>query len=120
MGDKLFNLRQHHLLTTFLLPLKNIEVGNNQNLKFFKRGRAISGIPRCKGINHFPKPPINTGITKKKIIIKPWAVIKQLKTWPSFKRDPGCPNSNRIKNDNDVPTTPNQIPEKKYNIPISL
>lgn len=42
--------------------------GNNQNLILFKRGKAISGAPNIKGNNQLPKPPINTGITKKKII----------------------------------------------------
>jgi len=51
--------------------IKIIEEGNNQKLKFFSRGKAISGTPKCKGINQFPKPPIKTGITKKKIITNP-------------------------------------------------
>jgi hypothetical protein len=44
------------------------EGGSNQNLILFSRGKAISGAPNIKGNNQFPKPPINTGITKKKII----------------------------------------------------
>ena len=47
------------------------EGGSNQNLKFFKRGNAISGELKYKGISHLPNPPIRTGITKKKIIINP-------------------------------------------------
>jgi hypothetical protein len=43
--------------------------GNNQNDKLFKRGKAISGAPIITGTNQFPKPPIKTGITMKKIII---------------------------------------------------
>jgi hypothetical protein len=42
--------------------------GNNQKLKLFKRGKAISGAPIIKGTNQLPKPPINVGITIKKII----------------------------------------------------
>ena len=42
--------------------------GNNQNLKLFKRGKLISGQESIKGKNQLPKPPINTGITIKKII----------------------------------------------------
>lgn len=53
---------------------KNKEGGNNQKLKLFIRGKAISGAPNIKGINQFPNPPIITGITIKKIIIKAWAV----------------------------------------------
>ena len=46
----------------------------NQNLILFRRGKAISGAPNIKGTNQFPNPPIKTGITIKKIIIKAWAV----------------------------------------------
>jgi hypothetical protein len=38
------------------------------------RGNAISGAPSINGRSQFPNPPINTGITKKKIIKKAWAV----------------------------------------------
>jgi hypothetical protein len=44
--------------------------GNNQKLKLFKRGKAISGAPIIIGTNQFPNPPIKTGITIKKIITK--------------------------------------------------
>lgn len=40
----------------------------------FIRGNAISGAPIIRGISQFPNPPIITGITKKKIIMKAWAV----------------------------------------------
>ena len=50
------------------------EGGNSQNLILFIRGKAISGAPSIIGTNQFPKPPIITGITIKKIIIKAWAV----------------------------------------------
>jgi hypothetical protein len=40
----------------------------------FKRGKAISGDITINGSNQFPNPPINTGITMKKIITKAWAV----------------------------------------------
>jgi hypothetical protein len=36
----------------------------------FIRGKAISGAPIIKGKSQLPNPPINTGITKKKIIKK--------------------------------------------------
>lgn len=48
--------------------------GNNQKLMLFIRGNAISGAPIIRGISQFPKPPIITGITKKKIITKACAV----------------------------------------------
>jgi hypothetical protein len=50
------------------------EGGRSQNLILFSRGNAMSGAPSIKGNNQFPNPPINTGITKKKIIKKAWAV----------------------------------------------
>jgi len=48
--------------------------GRSQNLILFKRGKAISGAPNIKGRSQFPNPPINTGITKKKIMRNAWAV----------------------------------------------
>jgi len=48
--------------------------GNNQKLKLFKRGNAISGAPIKIGTNQFPNPPIKTGITMKKIITNACAV----------------------------------------------
>jgi hypothetical protein len=54
-------------------PLSNSkakEGGNNQNLRLFIRGKAISGLLNIKGISQFPKPPIRIGITIKKIITK--------------------------------------------------
>lgn len=44
--------------------------GRSQNLMLFSRGNAMSGAPSIRGSSQFPKPPINTGITKKKIIKK--------------------------------------------------
>jgi hypothetical protein len=39
-----------------------------------RRGKAISGAPNISGNSQLPNPPINTGITKKKIIKNAWAV----------------------------------------------
>lgn len=44
------------------------EGGSNQNLMLFRRGKAMSGAPSMRGSNQLPNPPINTGITRKKII----------------------------------------------------
>jgi len=57
----------------------NKDGGNNQKLKLFNLGNAISGAPISKGINQLPKPPIKAGITIKKIIIKACAVIQRYK-----------------------------------------
>ena len=94
--------------------------GSNQNLKLFNRGKTISGLPRYNGINQLPNPPMRTGITKKKIIINPCAVIILLYNWESLIILPGWANSDRIKNLNPVPTRPHQIPKIKYKVPISL
>lgn len=48
--------------------------GRSQNLILLRRGNAMSGAPSINGNNQFPNPPINTGITKKKIIRKACAV----------------------------------------------
>lgn len=48
--------------------------GSSQKLMLFIRGKAMSGAPIIRGISQFPKPPIITGITKKKIITKACAV----------------------------------------------
>jgi len=50
------------------------EGGRSQNLILLRRGNAISGAPSIRGRSQFPNPPMNTGITKKKIITKAWAV----------------------------------------------
>ena len=52
--------------------------GNNQKLKLFNLGNAISGLPIIKGTNQLPKPPIIEGITIKKIIMKACAVTTTL------------------------------------------
>jgi hypothetical protein len=54
------------------------EGGNNQKLKLFNRGKAISGAPIMRGTNQLPKPPTIAGMTIKKIIIKAWAVTHTL------------------------------------------
>lgn len=57
----------------------NLKAGNNnQKLKFFKRGKAISGILQWIGIIQFPKPPTVMGITKKKIINNACKVTTEL------------------------------------------
>jgi hypothetical protein len=94
--------------------------GSNQNLKLFIRGKAISGAPIISGTNQLPKPPISTGITKKKIITKAWAVTETLYICSSEKKLPGCANSMRIINLKDVPIVAAHRPKIKYRVPISL
>jgi len=57
---------------------KKREGGSNQNLILLSRGNTISGRPNIKGTNQFPKPPIITGITIKKIIKNACAVTTTL------------------------------------------
>jgi len=52
--------------------------GSSQNLRLLRRGNAISGAPSISGRSQFPKPPMKTGITKKKIIKNAWAVTMVL------------------------------------------
>lgn len=48
--------------------------GSNQKENLFNRGNLKSLIIKNNGISQLPKPPINIGITKKKIINKAWEV----------------------------------------------
>jgi hypothetical protein len=53
------------------LPRRKIRAGIvNQKAIALKRGRSMSFLHTIRGINKFPNLPINTGITKKKIITK--------------------------------------------------
>lgn len=42
----------------------------SQKERLFIRGKAISATPSIRGISQFPNPPIEIGITIKKIMIK--------------------------------------------------
>ena len=57
--------------TNLLITRRRILGGRSQKARLFNRGKAMSAQPRNKGKSQFPNPPIKTGITKKKIIIKP-------------------------------------------------
>ena len=86
----------------------------------FNRGKDISGHPIIIGINQFPNPPITIGIVIKKIIIKAWIVTITLYNWLLLIIELICLNSRRIKILSDDPIIPDQIPNKKYKVPISL
>lgn len=96
------------------------EGGSNQKLILFMRGKAMSGAPSIIGTNQLPNPPINIGITKKKIIKNAWAVTKTLYAWSSPKYTPGWPSSIRIITLMAVPNIPAQTPRIKYIVPMSL
>lgn len=84
------------------------------------RGKAISGAPIIRGISQLPKPPIIMGITMKKIIINAWAVTRTLKIWSLPSSDPGWVSSIRIKMLRQAPIRPDQAPNSKYRVPMSL
>jgi hypothetical protein len=87
--------------------------GNNQKLKLFNRGKAISGAPKSIGTNQLPKPPTSIGIVIKKIIINACAVTITLYNWlfPNKTSLVGEYNCIRIKKDNTVPITPEKAPK---------
>jgi len=80
----------------------------------------MSGEVNIKGSNQLPNPPTIIGITKKKIIIKAWAVTITLYKCSSPIKPPGRANSKRINNLSLVPTNPDQKAKIIYNVPISL
>ena len=54
------------------------EAGSSQNEMLFMRGKAMSGAPIMIGTNQLPKPPISAGMTMKKIMMTPCAVMNTL------------------------------------------
>lgn len=64
--------------TIALLRSKKRAGTNSHRLMLFIRGKAISGAVNINGDNQLPNPPIITGITRKKIIKKAWAVTNVL------------------------------------------
>ena len=51
---------------------------SSQNEMLFRRGKAMSGAPIMIGTIQLAKPPISAGMTMKKIMIRPWPVVKTL------------------------------------------
>lgn len=80
----------------------------------------MSGEASIRGSSQLPKPPIIRGITIKKIIRKAWAVTMVLYSWSFPRREPGWPNSRRIRILMEVPNRPPQVPRRKYRVPMSL
>lgn len=96
------------------------EGGKSQKLRLFIRGNAISGHVSISGIIQFPNPPRRTGITRKKIIRNAWAVTRTLYSWSFPRKEPGCASSIRISSLIEVPIRPDQMPRRKYRVPMSL
>lgn len=80
----------------------------------------MSGHPIIIGISQFPNPPITIGIVIKKIIIKAWMVTITLYNWLLLIIELICLSSSRIKILKEEPIIPDQIPNKKYKVPIFL
>ena len=57
----------------------------------FIRGKAMSGAPIISGTNQLPKPPIIAGMTMKKTMIRPWAVISTFQWCSPFVEIARCP-----------------------------
>jgi len=86
----------------------------------FSRGNAMSGAPNIRGKSQLPNPPINTGITRKKIIKNACAVTIVLYSWSLPRNDPGCLSSIRISRLIAAPIIPAHTPKIKYSVPMSL
>jgi hypothetical protein len=54
------------------------DTARNQKEMLLRRGKAMSGAPIMIGTNQLAKPPISAGMTMKKIMSTPWAVMKTL------------------------------------------
>lgn len=65
--------------STAALLKRRIRAGRrSHSLILFIRGKAMSGAQSMRGVSQLPNPPIITGITKKKIMRKAWAVTRVL------------------------------------------
>ena len=79
----------------------------------------MSGIPNIRGTNQLENPPIIKGIIIKKIIRNAWYVIRRLKIPDPIKSEVND-NSIRINILILNPIKPDQAPNTKYSVPISL
>ena len=110
-------------------PSTNIEVsssaneaGSSQNEMLFMRGNAMSGAPIISGTNQLPKPPIIAGITMKKIMIRPCAVVNTLNSCER-REESGCRDSavrGGSRSTAQPPITPATIANTRYIVPMSL
>ena len=97
------------------------DAGSSQNEMLFMRGNAISGAPIISGTIQFPNPPIIAGMTMKKIMIRPCAVVNTLNMCESWKNcSPGCISSSRMPIDSTPPTSPPSSANARYIVPMSL
>ena len=89
----------------------------------------MSGAPIISGTNQLPNPPIIAGMTMKKTMIRPWAVISTFQKWLAFVERrrrrariaaqacrccmPGSASSQRIRPEMAPPMTPAVIAKIK-------
>jgi hypothetical protein len=98
------------------LPRRNTRAGVvNQKAIALNRGKSMSFLHTIRGINRFPNLPINTGMTKKKIIMNACAVkmTEERVESPNNSR-PQYLRDRRMIQDNWNPTTPLNNPLLKY------
>ena len=67
---------------------------SSQKLILFIRGKAMSGAPIISGTNQLPKPPIIAGMTMKKTMIRPCAVISTFQ-WCAHSSNLAVPGADR-------------------------
>ena len=101
------------------------EAGSSQNEMLFMRGNAMSGAPIISGTIQLPKPPIIAGITMKKIMIRPCAVVNTLyrceacSPWKNLHaRDASARCACTI--ESAPPISPPTIANTRYIVPMSL
>ncbi len=109
---------------------------SSQKLTLFIRGKAMSGAPIMIGTNQLPKPPIIAGMTMKKTMIRPCAVISTFHRWSAWSSPPSPPGSQfaqptrywmpglassaRIRPEIAPPMIPATIAKIRYSVPMSL
>src|SRR5450830_1476473 len=93
--------------------------GNNQKLKLFIRGKAMSGAPIISGIIQLARPT-KAGITAPKTITRPCMVVIWLKNAGSTMCSPGWNSSARITMAKEPPSRNMAKLNHRYSVPISL
>ena len=99
--DQAMNYTVHTPTPIVERSINKREKGRNQKLQLLRRGKVTSVAPNCNGRIILPKPPIKSGMRKKKIITIPWPVINVLYEveWDKSKMKPAEVNSIRIRNE---------------------
>ena len=98
------------------------EAGSSQNEMLFMRGNAMSGAPIISGTIQLPKPPIIAGMTMKKIMIRPCAVVNTLNmcAWSWKILHARVLQLHAHADRQHAPITPPMIANTRYIVPMSL